>query len=76
MLHNRKWGLGVPWSYYFRQIRDLKEIVNELPNFSIIKNGPFNLQRVKSLVSKFDKGDDTDEPLIRQLVMLAVWDQA
>ncbi len=76
VLHHRKWGFGVPWRYYLRQNKEFREVVGELPNIDIIKDGPFNLSKVKKMVSKYENGDDTNEPLIRQLVMLAVWDQA
>jgi asparagine synthase (glutamine-hydrolysing) len=75
VLRNRKWGLGVPWSRYFREIKELREIVNDLPKINIIKDGPFDLNRVKDMVTRFEKGDNTDEAIIRQLVLLAVWDQ-
>jgi asparagine synthase (glutamine-hydrolysing) len=75
-LRYRKWGFGLPWSHYFRQIKELRDLVSELPDTSIIMNGPFILSRIKKMVSNFENGDDTNEPLIRQLVMLTVWDQA
>jgi asparagine synthase (glutamine-hydrolysing) len=76
VLHHRKRGLGVPWSHCFRQIKELRDVISELPNISIIRDGPFNLSRVKNIVSNYENGDDANEPLIRQLVLLAVWDQA
>jgi asparagine synthase (glutamine-hydrolysing) len=76
VLHHRKWGLDVPWSHYFRQIKELRDVVSRLPDISIIINGPLRLSRIKKMVSNFENGDDTNEPIIRQLVMLAVWDQA
>jgi asparagine synthase (glutamine-hydrolysing) len=76
VLHHRKWGFEAPWSRYFRQIKELRDVVSELPDISIIRNGPFNLSRIKNMVGKFETGDDTNESLIRQLVMLAVWDLA
>jgi asparagine synthase (glutamine-hydrolysing) len=76
VLRHRKWGFDLPWSHYFRHIKELRDLVSELPDIGIIMNGPLRLSRIKNLVSKFENGDDTDEPLIRQLVLLAVWDQA
>jgi asparagine synthase (glutamine-hydrolysing) len=75
VLRHRKWGLDVPWSHYFRQIEELRDVVSGLPDTGIIMNGPFRPSRIKTLVSNFENGDDTNEPLIRQLVMLAVWDK-
>jgi asparagine synthase (glutamine-hydrolysing) len=76
VLRHRKWGFDAPWSHYFRQIRELRDVVSKLHDISIIINGPLRLSRIKKMVSNFENGDDTNEPLIRQLVMLAVWDQA
>jgi asparagine synthase (glutamine-hydrolysing) len=76
VLHRRKWGGEAPWNRYLRQIKELRDVVSGLPDISIIRNGPFNLSRIKNMIGKFENGDDTNESLIRQLVMLAVWDQA
>jgi asparagine synthase (glutamine-hydrolysing) len=76
VLRYSKRGFGLPWSHYFRQIKELRDLVSELPDTSIIMNGPFILSRIKKMVSNFENGDDTNEPLIGQLVMLTVWDQA
>jgi asparagine synthase (glutamine-hydrolysing) len=76
VLRPRKWGLDVPWSHYFRQIKELRDLISGLPDIGIILNGPFRPSRIKDLVSNFHNGDDTNEPLIRQLLMLAVWDKA
>jgi asparagine synthase (glutamine-hydrolysing) len=76
VLHRRKWGVEAPWNRYLRQIKELRDVVSGLPDISIIRNGPFNLSRIKNMIGKFENGDDTNESLIRQLVMLAVWDQA
>jgi asparagine synthase (glutamine-hydrolysing) len=76
VLHRRDREFGAPWGHYLRESKELRDVVSELPNIGIIRDGPFNLSRVKNMVSNYENGDDTNESLIRQLVMLAVWDQA
>lgn len=74
VLHQR--AAGAPWSHYLRQNQELKEIVHDLPRIDLIKDGPFDPRRVKELVRRFEKGDNSNEPLIRQLVWFAIWDRA
>ena len=72
----RKWGFGVPWSRYFRAEGPLRRLVDALPHMQPVSGGPFVRGRVAKLVRRFLEGDESVEPLVRQLVMIAVWHEA
>ena len=73
---HRKWGFGVPWKNYFRQVPELRNLINSLPDIDPIREGPFARARVKRVVQDFLEGDNQHEELIRQLAMVAVWHQS
>ena len=72
----RKWGFGVPWKNYFRQVPELRNLVDSLPDIDPIREGPFERARVRRVVNDFLEGDNQHEELIRQLAMVAVWHQS
>jgi asparagine synthase (glutamine-hydrolysing) len=71
-----KWGFGVPWGRYLRQIPALRDVVETIPDLDPIRGGPFEHAKVRSVVSEFLKGESRYEACIKQLVMIAVWYQA
>jgi asparagine synthase (glutamine-hydrolysing) len=73
VLRHRKWGFGVPWSAYLRDVPECRAVVSGLPDTELIRNGPFGISRVRNLVARFLAGDTEHEALVRQLVMVAVW---
>jgi asparagine synthase (glutamine-hydrolysing) len=72
----RKWGFAVPWGSYFRQDKELRDMIRRLPDLNPICEGPFNRARLKSAINEFLDGDGSREGLIRQFFMIAVWHQA
>ncbi|MDT7041558.1 asparagine synthase (glutamine-hydrolyzing) [Candidatus Nitronereus thalassa] len=73
---HRKWGFGVPWASYFRQIPEWRRFVQDLPNMSPINGGPFERSQVKRIVEQFLEGEKSVEPLVKQLVMVTGWYKA
>jgi asparagine synthase (glutamine-hydrolysing) len=73
---NPKWGFGVPWTRYLREIPALRDIVLDLPSSEPIRSGPFDPSKLRSIVRKFVDGDSRHEALVRQLVMIAAWHTA
>lgn len=69
----RKWGFGVPWSQYFREIPIFRNEVEQLPAADPIRDAPFDRNQLKSIISQFLAGDNRHAPVIRQLVMLSIW---
>ena len=76
ILNYRKWGFAVPWSQYLRQIPELRELVNDLPDLDPVCEGPFERTKIRKIVDGFLRGEKHNEELIRQLVMIAVWYRA
>lgn len=76
VLKGRKWGFGVPWDRYLREVPDLRELVLNLPDTRPIADGPFERTAVQSLVRAFMAGDRNTNALLRQLVLIAVWHKA
>lgn len=74
--HGRKWGFGVPWFRYFREIPELREMVGNLPNLDPIKTGPFIHSKLRTIIREFLNGNNHHEPLIRQLMMITIWEQS
>jgi len=73
VLTHRKWGFGVPWSSYLREVPELRQLVGMLPGLEPIKSGPFMRNRVRAAVDAFLRGDPDPEPLVFQLAMIAIW---
>ncbi|MGH9365056.1 MAG: asparagine synthase (glutamine-hydrolyzing) [Thermoanaerobaculia bacterium] len=70
---HRKWGFGVPWSDYLRQIPECREVVAALPDAEVIRSSPFETPRVRDVVRGFLSGNTEHEALVLQLVMVVVW---
>ncbi|MFN0086397.1 MAG: asparagine synthase (glutamine-hydrolyzing) [Blastocatellia bacterium] len=75
VLRARKWGFGVPWTTYLRRPGELREFVGDLPALPFIQDAPFDSRLLKQAVSAFLAGENTHESILRQLVMIAVWQQ-
>jgi asparagine synthase (glutamine-hydrolysing) len=71
----RKWGFGVPWNRYLREVPEFRQMVSNLPELAPINDGPFVKSKLRSIIKDFLAGDNHYESLIRQLVMIAVWQQ-
>lgn len=75
ILKHRKWGFGVPWENYFRQVPELRALLNSLPDMSPISDGLLDREKLRKMIARLLTGESTQELLIRQLVMIAVWHQ-
>jgi asparagine synthase (glutamine-hydrolysing) len=73
MLGYRKWGFGVPWRNYLREIPDLRQYMIDLPRAAVFDNFPGDLTQVKKVISRYLAGEDDLLPLARQLLMVAIW---
>lgn len=73
---HRKWGFGVPWKQYFRQHMEFRQLIRQLPEHQTLRDAPFAADRLRQATDAFLNGDDRREPLIRQLVMIALWRQS
>ena len=76
VLKHRKWGFGVPWNDYLRNDRELREELNKLPSSHFIREGPVSPALLQNVVSEFQLGADRHGPLLKQLLMMAIWYQA
>ncbi len=74
-LRQRKWGFGVPWARYFREVPELREVVATLPSTPPICDGLLDRRRLGRLVHDFLRGDAHHDALVRQLVMFSLWHQ-
>jgi len=72
----RKWGFGVPWKQYLREVPELRALVGALPDQEPIREGPFDRVKLEGVVRRFLEGERLHEEMIRQLVMIAVWYRA
>jgi asparagine synthase (glutamine-hydrolysing) len=70
---HRKWGFGVPWHLYLRQIPELREIVADLGSLEPIRSGPFDKLRLELILTMFLQGNDAYALIVQQLFLIAVW---
>jgi len=73
VLSHRKWGFGVPWERHLRDVPEMRDLVRDLPSLAPIAGGPIEGPVLRQVVNEFIRGDNSKEPLVRQLLMLAVW---
>lgn len=73
VLGHRKWGFGVPWQDYFQKQPRFRELIAALPDTAPVCDGPFDLRKVREVVSGYLGGDLTHHALIRQLVFITIW---
>ena len=76
LLSARKWGFGVPWARYLREVPALRERVAAIPQVTPIADGPFERSALERVVQRFLAGDRATEAVIRQLVLVAMWHEA
>jgi len=73
VLGHRKWGFGVPWGNYFRQLPDLHGMLDSLPDMEPFTQGAVNRESTKHLISDFLNGKNDHMMLVRQLLMIGIW---
>lgn len=69
VLRHRKWGFGVPWKQYLREVGELRSLVLDLPNAELITDSPLDRAAVRSHVEAFLAGDDGPFPILMQILM-------
>jgi asparagine synthase (glutamine-hydrolysing) len=72
ILQHHKWGFGVPWKQYLRQEQELRSVLEELPNASLILESPLDRPVLKKNVREFLDGDDAPFPIVMQIMMTAL----
>ena len=73
LLRQPKWGFGVPWGQYLRGVPELRDAVAGLPESSPVCDGPFGRAALRLRVDRFFAGDRSQDPLVRQLLMVDLW---
>ena len=69
VLRHPKWGFGVPWKRYLRDVPELRNTVEKLPSSALLLDAPFDRDRLKEQVRLFLRGDDSCFALILELLM-------
>lgn len=75
VIRHRKWGFGVPWHQHLREVPELRDLVTSLPANLSICDGSLSVGVVKTLADSFLGGENRHEHLIRQLVMMSIWER-
>lgn len=76
ILKHRKWGFGVPWSTYFREIPYLREYLLRLHTLAPINDGALDAAKVHKVVMGYLAGDENGGPIVKQLFMISTWYQS
>jgi len=69
VLRHHKWGFGVPWKRYLREVEELRSLLLELANAQLVLESPLQRSAVQEQVCAFLKGDDQPFPLLMQIFM-------
>jgi asparagine synthase (glutamine-hydrolysing) len=72
----KKWGFGVPWAKYLREDKIFSNALKEMKTSEIFNIGIFKHLPVKRMIDGFISGDNSEEILIRQLLMIFIWYKA
>jgi asparagine synthase (glutamine-hydrolysing) len=76
VLSHRKWGFGVPWREYLRNVEQLRLLLVDLPNAVLLLESPLDRLVVKEKVRAFLNGDDRPFPLLLQLLTTVLaWEE-
>ena len=73
ILRHKKWGFGVPWQVYFRQLPALRAWVETMHTQAAFETLPGGRDQVRVGARRFLSGDDSLTPLVRQWVMISLW---
>jgi len=76
VLRHPKWGFGVPWGRYFREVPEFRDAVSRLPHKEPWASGILNRAALGQRVAAFLAGDDGQGSLIRSLFLVAAWHRA
>lgn len=68
-----KWGFGVPWNKYLREVDPFPDIVRQLPGSELIEHSPLDRSWLSNAIAGFFKGSNRNAILLRQLVMINIW---
>ncbi len=73
VLAHPKWGFATPLRAYFREIPQLRDFIAKLPAMDVLDSCPLSKHFLRETVRTFLEGENSALPLVRQLVMTAVW---
>lgn len=76
ILKHRKWGFAVPWTKYFQQRPEFRDVIAGLPEARPICDGPFDRAKLKRVITDYLGGNLHHHALVRQLFFIAVWHKA
>ena len=72
VLQHRKWGFGVPWKRYLRQVEELRSLFLAMPNMQLILESPLERAVIQKHLRAFLSGDDRPFQLLMQVFMVAL----
>jgi asparagine synthase (glutamine-hydrolysing) len=73
VMRHKKWGFGVPWAQYLRQVPELRRWVEGLHRHEAMRSCPISPAQVEASAARFLAGDDSLLALVRLLVFVSVW---
>jgi asparagine synthase (glutamine-hydrolysing) len=75
VLHHKKWGFGIPWIQYLRQIPEFRAVIMQIPDLEPVRNGPFNREKIRTICNEFLQMSPHYEALVLELFMITAWYQ-
>lgn len=73
---HRKWGFGVPWTRYYREVPVFRRLIQDLHKEEAMRSSPFRASTVRDVVREFLDGNDRYAQLVRQWAMISGWHRA
>ncbi len=70
---HKKWGFGIPWTTYFREVPDLRREVERLPDCEAVVSSPLDRRQLRESVTRFLAGDASAFSLVSRLLMISIW---
>jgi asparagine synthase (glutamine-hydrolysing) len=69
VLQHRKWGFGVPWKKYLREVKEFRLLLHDLPDAELIQDSCLERSALRAQVRDFLNGDDASFSLLMQILM-------
>jgi asparagine synthase (glutamine-hydrolysing) len=72
VLRHPKWGFGVPWKRYLRDVEELRAMLLDLHNAPIVLDSPLRRSAITAQVRTFLSGGDQPLPVLMQIMMVVL----
>jgi asparagine synthase (glutamine-hydrolysing) len=76
VLRARKWGFGVPWARYVREVPEIRERVLGLHRSAILEGAGVKRTAIERAARQYVEGDASTEAVVKEMLLLTIWHDA